>query len=606
MSSSSGHSPSSLSSSSPSSSSSPPIKSQFSSNPAESLKFGEKFKPGPIKVIHPPRRETESGLSSIDSRPSIRQKPKNSEFHLDLPKKPQSGQVQVKKLPSMKYTKNENLSSESLSSDSFSSSISKQSSPLRDPPKKILEAKPIEMNPEPEGPKVFKPVLNFVDLDDSPNILIKPSEQPIKPSVPHLPSSNREKVKGKRDSNEVNKHIDVNPNPEIFKFSKQSTNSIESPRHMIKPSEKPVKTTVPPLPINKIEGIKVVKNPKEVKNYEVDSSDVDKLDSSSEKSSESSKKIVKFKGTGHHQVSKPSKSSSSSSESSNPDASSDQINIDLYKPLPQIAIKIDEKEINRSNNERNNIKVDADENNLREINLGAPPNKDQFLFSANYLSFNQLLKNLEEFSFVEGDFWETKSCFLKLCSCFIKTPDLSPIQRMNLAKLDNLSKITYNNDSEFHRNILFSYYCRMTNRASFQMDNQTLSLLGLSSFDYKHNELSKKFSLIIIFHQLFLVERKPIHLRKFNEAKKSDRITSFKILGILMEESFRLLKLRKLNCLFNETSDVISLFFEFHTGLIRLWSDLSGSIEEFTASIREAVDRAAKNPALCLEIFKSG
>ena len=57
------------------------------------------------------------------------------------------------------------------------------------------------MNPEPEGPKVFKPVLNFFDLDDSPNILIKPSEQSVKPSVPHLPSINGEKVKGKRDSN---------------------------------------------------------------------------------------------------------------------------------------------------------------------------------------------------------------------------------------------------------------------------------------------------------------------------------------------------------------------------------------------------------------------
>ena len=598
------HSSSRSSSSSSSSSSISPAKSQFSSNPTESLKFGQKFKPGPIKVTHPPRRETESGLSSIDSRPSIRQKPKNSEFSLDLPKKPNSGQHPFKKLPSMKYTKNERSSSDSLSSDSFSSSVSRPKSPQRDPPKKILEAKPINMDPEPEVQKVFKPVLTSVDLDDTPNILIKPSEQPIKPSVPHFPNSKAEKAKIEMDPKEVNKDFIVRQEPEVFKVPQQPLSSIESPRIMVKPSEKP-NFSIPPLPVNKIEGFKVEQNPKDVKNFEIDSSDVDKLDSSSEKSSESGKKIVKIRGNEANKVMKSSKSFSGSSGTSNPDASPDQFSDDLFAPRPKIAIKFEEAK-NKLNSERHQIRIDSEENQNIEIPIGyPPPNTDKFLFSANYYSFDQLLKHFEEMSFNGKDFFEPKSCWFNLCKCFSKDTDLTPIQKTNLAKLDDLAIKSYNNDNEFHRDTLFGFYCRLTGRQIVQLDNQVLNLLGLSNFDYRRNELSHSYPLVVALHLIYIFEKKPVHLRTFYQARKPEQMTSFKLLVILMKESFTLLKTRKLNSLFTETSDVIPLFFQFHTGLILIWSEIAATTQELATSVRAAVDKASKSPALCVEIYNS-
>lgn len=548
-----------MSSSSRSSSSSSDPK--IIAKPDNKLNFGHKFKPGPIKVIHPPRRDTESGFSSIDSKPSIKQKPKNSDFNLDLPNKAKPGQAPVAKLPSMKYSKNESPS-DSLSSDSLSSSVNSIKPEPRDPPaQKILVPQPLDLHPQGGPHGMYKPVLNSIDLDDSPQMPAKPVDPPLKPAIP-------------------------------------------------------------PLPLNKIEGIKAINGPKEVKDFAVNPEDVQNLDMSS-KSSESSKssnssnsskspKILKSQRNPKSSESPKSSENkkyktdakanfefTNSSGSSNPQPESKKISIDLFgTPQKKVIIKSPEK-----HDEIENTNIDRDNpNNFQEIKLKVP-NPAGLLFSHNMYSFSQLLRTLQQQSYAGEDFWEDNSCWAKVFKCCCKDTEISPNQMSDLVKLERLSMKGFDNNSEFNRDLLFSLYNRLTDKAEFIMNKETQFLLGLSSFEYKTNELAQKFTLTNVLQQLYMIENKPLILRQYTQARKPQGLSPFKILNTLMGESFRLLKKKKLNDLFDEDSNVIEVFFKFHAGLISIWVEIANRNEEFATCIRDAVDRAAKNPRLCVEIF---
>ena len=189
MSSSSSSSDSSSSSSSSDSSSNPKILVQ----PESKLKFGEVSQmPG---ARAPNKHDTESGMSSIDSKPSIKQPPKHSDlrFNPQVMKKPTANQGPVQRLKSFKYEKKiESLSSSGeLSSDSGKSSMinlsDKKLIPVKsvDPAAKVLNPVDIPLNVK-QQEKSYEQVLNYISLNDKPLPIVKPEVQPNRPSVPKL------------------------------------------------------------------------------------------------------------------------------------------------------------------------------------------------------------------------------------------------------------------------------------------------------------------------------------------------------------------------------------------------------------------------------------
>ena len=112
-------------------------------------------------------------MSSIDSKPSIKQPPKNSDlrFNPQVAKKTAVNKVPVQRLRSFKYEKkNESSSSsEELSSDSSKSSV-----------KGSVEKKPIPAKPVESQVKVLNPVDIPINDKHSPPII--PEDQSNRPS----------------------------------------------------------------------------------------------------------------------------------------------------------------------------------------------------------------------------------------------------------------------------------------------------------------------------------------------------------------------------------------------------------------------------------------
>lgn len=574
-------------------------------NPQSNLKFGDKFK---IQVSQAPNRhDTESGISSIDSKPSIKKATKTSDlrFNPQAIKKPVFNQGPVQRLRSFKYEQKKDSSSSSgeLSLDSDKSSmINSAKSKLEptktvDPAVKTLNPEVSSLNAN-QNEKSHEPVLNHIPLKGATLPPVKPETQPNRPLVPKL-------------QNQI-----IDPSIEPAHTNLHNIEVINVKEDNFQPDNKMSAEIVTRLEVDE----KNIEKP-ELRSAKYLKKDKESSKSKSSESSESSNESLDSHGLNNHDDSEinigvdkhnknepnesmsPEKSSNNNSsgnssdfheESSSINADDSIFNISDNNKSPSIIISTKRKQDlpDEITNE-----IENDSSHLNPIQ-NTPP----FLFSVKFLTYNQLFAYIRNFSHQNESLYENESLCEKLCKCLIKSQSITPDQCQDLLKLQRLCYQTYDNSDEFHRYLLYSYYSRFTSRGDLNFDENSAKLIGLSCKDERKNELSKPFVLGSILHLIFLFENKPELIRTYSSAKRREGCTFINLCITLLTQSFNLLKRKKINQIFEGEQNAVQAFFEFHSGFIVIWAELS-STDEFTSSVREATSSASKNPMLCRQVF---
>jgi hypothetical protein len=346
-------------------------------------------------------------------------------------------------------------------------------------------------------------------------------------------------------------------------------------------------------------------------------SSVSKSSESSE-SSESSKGNLDSPGSGIHDesdiniaIDKPNKkahiepmSSEKSSSNHSSESSSDSenqtslINADdsifkehENKKSPSIIIPL-----------KPNREIEVKQPEFHEVKLDHPIQSNPPAGSVKFLTYKQLFTYINSYNHQNDLLFDRENLCEKLCKCMAKSESITPHQSQELLKLQKLCLQTFDSSDEFHRYLLYSYYSRFTSSSESSLDDKTAKLIGLSNNDEKKNELSKPYALGSLLHLIFLFENKPALMRTLSSAKRKDNCTFINLCMTLLTQSFNLLKSKKINQIFKDEQNAVQVFFEFHSGFIEIWAELSGS-DEFSSSVREATSRAIRNPMLCRQVF---
>ena len=564
---------SSSSSSSSDSSKHPKILAQ----PQLNLKFGEKFQiPG---ARAPNRHDTESGMSSIDSKPSIKQPPKNSDlrFNPQVTNKTAVNKVPVQRLRSIKYEKKNESSSSSgeLSSDSSKSSVKGSVE------KKLIPAKPVESKvkvPNPVDIPINDKHLPPIIPEAQPN---RPSGNKLKPAQNNLTNS---KVSGvKEDKAQA-----------VVKVPVALATGLEGNEKGVKNSE--------------LRSAKYVRKDKESsKSSHSDSSESNEQSIESPASRISDDSEVSITVNKHNKKEQSNlMSAEKSSDNDISESSSDSDNETSSVNQEDSLFKIS----NNSNATPTLILLKPDPEN-HDGNTGnkeispEPPQREripELLFSVKFLTYSQLFTYVRNFNHQNGPLYDSGNICEKLCKCIYKSDSITPQQCQDLLKLQKLCYQIYDNSDQFHRYLLYSYYSRFCSNGELNFDDSTAKLIGLSSKDEKKNELSKSFSLASILHLIFLIENKPALMRTFSSAKRKEACTFINLCTTLFTESFNLLKRKKISQIFIVEQNAVQAFFEFHSGFVEIWAELSNT-NTFTSSVREASSQAVRNPMLCRQVF---
>jgi hypothetical protein len=425
----------------------------------------------------------------------------------------------------------------------------------------------IQLTPKVQS-KGYEPVLNHIPLNDKPQPPVLPEVQPARPSVPRL---HIEKIVTADKNSQANPaQFNIKENGKIEKKI-ENFNRIETPTGNI--NEKASKSSESSESSEESEKSKEKDDPKKDNQNERESVTSSSGFSKSSKSSSIDESDSIFK-KGSIKNSSPSGSKKNEpvvyivQKKNNPDDSSISQNLE-------------------SDSNRPKINQQSQSNNL--------------MFSVKYLTFTQLFLYLQKFNQIDEQLWDSQNLCQSLCRCFSKDNIVTPSELQDLLKLQKLCHQTYDNSDEFHRYLLFSYYCKVTSKNELNFDLESAKLIGLSSIDHKSNELSQTFTLASILHLVFLFERNIQVLQVFQSARRHKAFTFLNLSKILMNQSLNLLKRKRINQIFDHQTNAVQAFFEYHSGFISIWAELANTAD-FSASVREASTRALNNPMLCRQI----
>lgn len=231
-----------------------------------------------------------------------------------------------------------------------------------------------------------------------------------------------------------------------------------------------------------------------------------------------------------------------------------------------------------------------------------------FMFSSRMLSFGQLAADLSLTPRIMKSLWLSNSC-MKFCSCFFKGTELTDSQEQNVFRIINLGTSKFNNENEFHRNILMSYYVRYYNKTVFEDIPNMWATLGFSSTNKETNELFNNYMLLTAMHLVFMYENCVSISRNF--VLKANSQPSFPFLPILlnlMKNSIQILRNKKFNSIFAENSNdsfVFQVFFEYQSGVVAQWNELYNDLKNFEEANKRTFTAANRNPQLMRVIYQN-
>lgn len=525
------------------------------------------------KVEKKAHLESEASISSIDSKPSVRG-PVKKEFSFPIAQNQPRFPIPVmKKLPSMKYEHNNDPS---ISSSSFSS----ESSSVYESTSKVSEKDLGKIVNEGES---FKGNWKMLGLDG--NIIDVQEDSHEKKNG--LDGKNMDvHVKKVENSDFYEKKVELDET--VKKNQGKNETKISIPGNAIEQNvevpEKPVAIQIQHIQSEiKIPNLKIPISPIEEKLAV-------KLDQSSSfshsKDDFSEDLFIK------EEVKKPESGQ----------IKKVQIKVPVSSDFPEEELEII---VSKNFSESSDSKFQKEFKNM-DLDLGESYKYSQkLLFNAKLLTFSQVVAGVKSRPFVNERLWRKKNCWNPICGCLKKTEELPQTTEQNLLKLLALGSIPFDNNEQFHKDLLMSLYSRFYGRNEFLNNSKVWKELGFSSEDVKKNEITKPGILLAIIHLLFMYETCPGIMYQFTNTSFSNKPflliqTAIRLIGI----SIDLLKRQLLNHIVTrDNGDGIQTFMQFHTGLIVLWVEIYLKAATFDESYRVMQEKARKNPELILEIY---
>ncbi|OMJ83738.1 hypothetical protein SteCoe_15280 [Stentor coeruleus] len=193
-------------------------------------------------------------------------------------------------------------------------------------------------------------------------------------------------------------------------------------------------------------------------------------------------------------------------------------------------------------------------------------------------SFQYFIDALKNSVFIRENYWIQKK-FRKFLLCFSKTIELTARKDQNLTKIIDLGKNAYDNSSQFHKDLLFTYFFYHYNELQFIEKEYVWRKLG---FSYGNkNEISQKGILLTLLHLIYLHDFKPnllqllYKINSITEDSKNNNNRIIRPLKKLMENSIGNLQRSCCNSYINKhpDDDEIIIFFEYHTGVVSIWAE---------------------------------
>lgn len=262
--------------------------------------------------------------------------------------------------------------------------------------------------------------------------------------------------------------------------------------------------------------------------------------------------------------------------------------------------------------------------NLKKI-IQIPPTNSLY-FSINNISigYKVLVSQIKLENFVsEG--WDpiTKTQkFIKLLCCRKKEIELELNKEQELFKFFRFSNSIFSDSQELHKNIFFSYFCRITHKNSFEDTPETWKILGFSSANYRKNELSYPNSLVSLLYLIFLLEHNPSIFGIFKLNCENFKFPFIFVLLLIINEGLTLLRRKKLNAILLDKEFLLDTFFEFIGGTLIIWTKILNKentqnkmlqiskknykmkkLALLEKGIFKAFKQCKKSPQSCLEIF---
>lgn len=223
---------------------------------------------------------------------------------------------------------------------------------------------------------------------------------------------------------------------------------------------------------------------------------------------------------------------------------------------------------------RDNYTGDDDEkNNMKNSSL----QYKQIAYSGKSEGFLKIINHIKHTAFVIENYWIEKK-FIQICWCIKKSIELTPSKDQSLMKIIDLWHKSYDNYSQTHKDILFTYYRFYFQGPNFINEPNVWKKLGFSCgfTDKKKNELNDQGIVLTLLHLLYVLTYKTMLATRLDtinsqtEEGKESNTRIIKPLMKIMENS--IVNLRK-SCLnsyisHNESLDEVEIFFDYHTGVV--------------------------------------